>query len=244
MLIDHKVDVRIWKNERTMGMNGERVVVKSYSMKLFVEFHLEVPLSKALQSVWHWFWRRVERLTTHLDWKKTFLKENLMVFCLFNSFAFDPFQSFRSLVVWILLWIPNFISLLHWNNFLKEKLIALCFLFQKKTKSPTSTQSYRLFKPPHHKNDTWNLCLMNLLHLVICNDKCWKWKNPFDNYWWIWVLNWMQVMPCANFGFKFFVLVYCWIFTKYYYRDYTNFWCFWLAVYGLRCKAKNIYYNI
>jgi hypothetical protein len=35
MLIDRKIDVRIWKSEGTMGRNDERVVPRSYSTKLF-----------------------------------------------------------------------------------------------------------------------------------------------------------------------------------------------------------------
>jgi hypothetical protein len=35
MLIDHKIDVRIWESEGAMGRNGDRVVPKSYVMELF-----------------------------------------------------------------------------------------------------------------------------------------------------------------------------------------------------------------
>ncbi len=35
MVIDRKIDMRIWASERVMGRNGEMVVPKSYSMKLF-----------------------------------------------------------------------------------------------------------------------------------------------------------------------------------------------------------------
>jgi hypothetical protein len=34
MLIDRKIDVRIWKSEKTMGRNGERVVPESHSIEL------------------------------------------------------------------------------------------------------------------------------------------------------------------------------------------------------------------
>jgi hypothetical protein len=35
MLINRKINVRIWENEGVMGKNGERVVPKSYSMEFF-----------------------------------------------------------------------------------------------------------------------------------------------------------------------------------------------------------------
>jgi hypothetical protein len=35
MLIDCKIDLKIWENEIVMGRNGEKVVPKSYVMELF-----------------------------------------------------------------------------------------------------------------------------------------------------------------------------------------------------------------
>ncbi len=35
MLIDCKIDVKIWESERAMDRNGERGVLKSYLMELF-----------------------------------------------------------------------------------------------------------------------------------------------------------------------------------------------------------------
>jgi len=35
VLIDRKIDVKIWKSEGAMGRNGKRVVPRSYSMEFF-----------------------------------------------------------------------------------------------------------------------------------------------------------------------------------------------------------------
>ncbi len=53
MLIDCKIDVRIWESEWEMGRNGERVVLESYLKELLAKFHLEVIFSEALQWVWN-----------------------------------------------------------------------------------------------------------------------------------------------------------------------------------------------
>jgi hypothetical protein len=35
MLINRKIDVRIWESEGAMGTNGERVIPRNYSIELF-----------------------------------------------------------------------------------------------------------------------------------------------------------------------------------------------------------------
>ncbi len=66
-------------------------------------------------------------------------------------------------------------TLISLHSYIKKKLLdgrLDCALSCLKEKSNThiSTQSYQLPKPPHHKNGAWNLCLIDLLPLVIYND--------------------------------------------------------------------------
>jgi hypothetical protein len=136
--------------------------------------------------------------------------ESLIVLCFLSSPTLYPLWTSISLVFRIFPPNPNFNSLLHWKNFLIESSITL-FLVLKKTKIHTKTQSYQLPKPPHCKNGTWDLCLIDLPPLVIYDDKCWKWNLHFVviNGWngtEVLVLNWMQVMPHGNVGHQFSIL--------------------------------------
>jgi hypothetical protein len=142
--------------------------------------------------------------------------ESSITFYFLSFHALHPLQTSNSLAFKILPPNLNFISLLHWNSFLME-IDRILSCFKKKIKIRTPTQSCQLPKPPHCKNDTWNLCLTDLLPMTFCNVECWKWNFHFAVTK-VLILDWIQVMPRGNVGSQFFVLAYCWMLTGYYYH--------------------------
>ncbi len=71
MLIDCKINVRIWESEGAMGKNGEMVVPKNYLMELFesqnftMKFLSPKPYNE--YGILHNNTRKAEWLTAHLD---------------------------------------------------------------------------------------------------------------------------------------------------------------------------------
>lgn len=112
ILIDRKIDVRIWENEGAINRNVQKVIPKSY---------LQSSLSCKFSHLNSFFWSPTIRMAL-----ECFMNESSIAFYLFNSPICDLFQSSRSFMFKILPSNPNFISLLHWKNFLMESLIMFC----------------------------------------------------------------------------------------------------------------------
>ncbi len=127
--------------------------------------------------------------------------ESLIALCLLNSPALHPLRTSSSLVFQILPPNPNFISFLHWKNFLMESSIVLFLILRKNLKLALWPKAINFQNLPI----TRNLYLTNLSPLVIYNDECWKWSFHFvviDG--WdgteVSVLNWMLVLGFLSWG--------------------------------------------
>ncbi len=162
MLIDHKIDVRIWENEGALDRNGEKVTPRTYSSKLF---ELQNFTFKLLSPKPYNTYGIRELLEREFD-------------CIF-SFQFswpslDPFQSSKSFMFEIIPSNPNFTSLLHWKNFLMESLITFCF-FSSHAFDPLWTFNFLAFQilPPNPNFTSLlhckNFLIKSLIMLCIFN---------------------------------------------------------------------------